>query len=107
LIIFRSHIEAVKWPFDQEAIMNSKTVTLEVQVDEYRKIEAEKILHSYGLNISTAVNVLLRRIIEDQTLPLDLKVPNAQTRAAIVASRQSIKKIRGQMEADLEKDSPG
>nr|WP_315256634.1 type II toxin-antitoxin system RelB/DinJ family antitoxin [uncultured Duganella sp.] len=85
--------------------MTSKTVSLEVQVDEFRKIEAEKILHSYGLSMSTAVNVLLRRIIEDEALPLELKVPNAATRAAIVKSRRSMKEMRAQTEADLEKDS--
>lgn len=86
--------------------MTTKTVTLEVQVDERRKIEAEQILHSYGLSMSAAVNVLLRRIIEDQTLPLDLKVPNAATRAAIVESRKSMQAMRAHTEADLEKDSP-
>ena len=55
--------------------MTGKTVTLAVQVDEKRKAEAEKVLRSYGLTMSMAVNMLLRRIAEDQMLPLELKVP--------------------------------
>lgn len=82
--------------------MTDKTVTLEIQVDEDRKDAAEKVLQSYGLTMSMAVNVLLRRIVEDQTLPLDLKIPNAATREAIQQSRLSMSR----MEADLEEGSP-
>ncbi|MYN19917.1 type II toxin-antitoxin system RelB/DinJ family antitoxin [Rugamonas sp. FT107W] len=88
--------------------MTEKTVTLQVQVDEHRKAEAEKVLQSYGLTMSVAVNVLLRRIVEDQTLPFELKVPNAETRAAIRNSRKSMAELRSHMDADdLEEDSPG
>jgi len=88
--------------------MTERTVTLEVQVDGYRKAEAEKVLQSYGLTMSVAVNALLRRIIEDQTLPFELKVPNAETQAAIRDSRKTMAELRSHMDADdLEKDSPG
>jgi len=87
--------------------MSGKTVTLAVQVDEKRKAEAEKVLQSYGLTMSMAVNVLLRRITEDQMLPLELKIPNAATRAAIGQSRKSMAAMRSHMDAaDLEEDSP-
>jgi len=88
--------------------MAGKTVTLAVEVDEKRRAEAEKVLQSYGLTMSIAVNVLLRRIVEDQTLPLELKVPNAATRAAIAQSRKSMAEMRAHMDAvNLEEDSPG
>ena len=36
-----------------------------------------------GLSVSDAVRILLKRLVNDQAFPLELKVPNAQTRAAI------------------------
>lgn len=78
--------------------MAKKIIVLEVPVDEERKIAAEKVLQIYGLTLPMAFNVLLRRIAEDQTLPLELKVPNEVTQAAIAASRKAM----AQMEADLE-----
>lgn len=88
--------------------MTVKTVTLQVQVDEHRKTEAEKVLQSYGLTMSAAVSVLLRRIIEDQALPFELKVPNAETKTAIRESRKAMAERRSHMDADdLEEGSPG
>lgn len=35
-----------------------------------------------GLSVSDAVRILLKRLVNDQAFLLELKVPNAQTRAA-------------------------
>jgi DNA-damage-inducible protein J len=40
-----------------------------------------------GLSVSDAVRILLKRVVNDQAFPLELKVPNAQTRAAIEEAR--------------------
>ena len=40
-----------------------------------------------GLSMSDAVRLFLRRVIVDQVFPLELKVPNVETRAAIAESR--------------------
>lgn len=40
-----------------------------------------------GLSMSDAVRLFLRRVIVDQAFPLELKVPNAETRAAMEESR--------------------
>ena len=40
-----------------------------------------------GLSVSDAVRLFLRRVVVDQAFPLELKVPNAQTQAAIAESR--------------------
>ena len=44
--------------------------------------QANQALTAMGLSVSDAVRLFLRRVVIDQAFPLNLKVPNAQTRAA-------------------------
>ncbi len=56
---------------------------LHVRMDEKMKAEALAALDAIGLTASDAVRLLFRRIVADQAFPLELKVPNAKTRAAM------------------------
>lgn len=91
--------------------MDRKMSTLQVRVDDDVKEQAKKVLADYGVSMSTAVGLLLHRIVEDKTLPFELKIPNAQTQAAIEESRKMMaeRKLRfasaGELFADLEKNS--
>jgi DNA-damage-inducible protein J len=67
------------------------TTMLHVRVDDEIKAQASEALASMGLSVSDAVRILLRRVVNDQAFPLELKVPNAQTRAAIKQSRAMTK----------------
>jgi DNA-damage-inducible protein J len=67
------------------------TTMLHVRVDDAIKAQASEALASMGLSVSDAVRILLRRVVNDQAFPLELKVPNAQTRAAIKQSRAMTK----------------
>ncbi len=60
---------------------------LHVRVDEEIKTQASVALEAMGLSVSDAVRILLKRVINDQAFPLELKVPNAQTRAAMEEAR--------------------
>ncbi len=60
------------------------TSMVHVRVDERIKAQATETLAAMGLSISDAVRVFLMRVVADQQLPFELKVPNAQTRAAMV-----------------------
>jgi DNA-damage-inducible protein J len=44
-----------------------------------------------GLSVSDAVRILLKRVVNDQEFPLELKVPNARTRAAMKEARAMAK----------------
>jgi DNA-damage-inducible protein J len=44
-------------------------------------------LNYFGLTVSDAVRMTLTRIAHDKALPLELKVPNAETEAAMAESR--------------------
>ena len=60
---------------------------LHVRVDDETKAQASEALAAMGLSVSDAVRILLKRVVNDQAFPLELKVPNAETRAAIEESR--------------------
>jgi len=40
-----------------------------------------------GLSVSDAVRILLKRVVNDRAFPLELKVPNSQTRALMEEAR--------------------
>ena len=42
--------------------------------------------------VPDAVRILLKRVVNDQAFPLELKVPNARTRAAMKEARAMAKK---------------
>ena len=71
--------------------MNAPSSMLHVRLDNELKAKATEALAAMGLTASDAVRLLFHRIAVDQVFPLELKVPNAETRAAIEESRRSIK----------------
>ena len=70
--------------------MSAHTSMLHVRVDDETKTQAAETLAAMGLTVSDAVRLLLRRVVADQAFPLELKVPNAETRAAMEESRAMI-----------------
>jgi DNA-damage-inducible protein J len=91
--------------------MTTTTSMLHVRVDDETKVQASEALASMGLSMSDAVRLFLRRVIVDQAFPLELKVPNAETRAAIAESRSMMASRRSRFVSaealfnDLEKNS--
>ena len=74
------------------------TSMLHVRVDDDVKAQATEALAAMGLSVSDAVRILLKRVVNDQAFPLELKVPNAQTRAAIAESRSMMATRRARFE---------
>ncbi len=68
--------------------MAATSEMLHVRMDGRLKEEATATLAAIGLSASDAVRLLFHRIVADQAFPLELKVPNAETRAAMEESRQ-------------------
>jgi DNA-damage-inducible protein J len=64
------------------------TSMLHVRMDDDVKAKATEALAAMGLSASDAVRLLFHRIVADQAFPLELKVPNAETRAAMEESRR-------------------
>jgi DNA-damage-inducible protein J len=59
-----------------------------VRIDKRVKARAAKTLSAMGLSVSDAVRVLLTRVAAEKALPFDLKVPNAETAAAMREARK-------------------
>ena len=57
--------------------------TVTARVDENVKKEAEILFKKMGLNMSTAMNLFLKKCILEQGIPFELKVPNRETRKAM------------------------
>lgn len=62
-----------------------ETVKVNVNVDKDTKEAAEKLFKELGLNMSTAINMFLKRSLLERGIPflVDLNVPNAETVAAL------------------------
>jgi DNA-damage-inducible protein J len=67
--------------------MNAQTSMLHIRVDDETKAQATEALAEMGMSVSEAVRFFLRRVVVEQAFPLELKVPNAETRAAMEEAR--------------------
>ena len=91
--------------------MTAQTSMLHIRVDDDIKEQATVALTAMGLSMSDAVRLFLRRVVIDQAFPIELKVPNAETLAAMNESRALIAQRRARFAtadklfADLEKNS--
>ena len=63
--------------------MKTQSSMVHVRMDTEMKRKATKALAAMGLTASEAVRLLFHRIAVDQAFPLELKVPNAETREAM------------------------
>jgi DNA-damage-inducible protein J len=67
---------------------------LHVRMDGDVKAQATEALAAMGLSTSDAVRLLFHRIVADQAFPLELKVPNKATRAAMAEADEIIRSGR-------------
>ena len=64
----------------------SATAFVRARIDARLKEEAETVLDYFGLTVSDAVRLTLTRVARDKAFPLELKIPNAETQAAMAKS---------------------
>ena len=87
------------------------TTMVHVRVDDEIKAQATEALAAMGLSVSDGVRLFLKRVVAEQAMPLELKVPNAETQAAMEESRALIRAHRARYATaqalfdDLEKAS--
>jgi len=72
---------------------------LHVRMDDDTKAQGNAVLDAIGLSASDAVRLLYRRLAADQAFPLELKVPNAETRAAMAESAELFRTRRSRFAA--------
>lgn len=64
------------------------------RIDEKVRDDAAEVLAEFGLTVSDVVRMTLTRVAKDRAVPLELKLPNARTQAAMRESRALMKKRR-------------
>ena len=67
--------------------MTAHTKMIHVRVDDELREEASAVLETFGMSMSDAVRIFLHRVAATQSFPLELKVPNDETRAALEEAR--------------------
>ena len=70
----------------------ASTAFVRARIDADLKEEATAVLAEFGLTVSDIVRMTLTRVAKDHAVPLELKVPNAQTKAAMAEARRLMKK---------------
>ena len=62
-----------------------KTTNLNIRVDKEIKEDAETIFEELGLNMSSAINIFLKKVINERGLPFSVTLPkpNRKTSKAI------------------------
>lgn len=68
---------------------------INIRVNDEVKKEAETIFKSLGLNMSVAMNLFLKKCINENGIPFDLKLPNNET---IEALEETNKILNGDIE---------
>ncbi|KPL52401.1 type II toxin-antitoxin system RelB/DinJ family antitoxin [Prosthecomicrobium hirschii] len=59
------------------------TSMMHIRIDDDLKRDATATLEAMGLTCSDAVRLFLKRVVADQAIPFAIKVPNAETVAAM------------------------
>ncbi len=63
----------------------AKTANINVRIGPETKSNAEKLFSSFGITVTDAINIFLRKSIKEGGLPFEMKQPryNAETEAAM------------------------
>jgi len=87
--------------------MHSATAMIHVRIDQKLKSKASKTFGAMGLTLSEAVRVFLTRAVTDKAFPFELRVPNAETIAAMkagdrgeVVSFNNVEELMADLHAD-------
>jgi len=70
----------------------AKTANINVRIDPETKASAEKLFASFGITVTDAINIFLRKSLMEGGLPFEVRQPryNAQTEAAMQEARDVI-----------------
>ena len=72
---------------------------LHVRIDHGLKDRGNAVLEAIGLTAADAVRLFYHRLVAEQGFPLELKVPNAETTAAMAEAEQILAKRRARFAA--------
>jgi len=67
----------------------SLNATVRARVEESLKFDAEHILKEIGLTTSQAINIFLKKVVAEQGIPFELKVPSDRLKTAMNEAKNS------------------
>ena len=75
----------------------SKTAMIRARMEPTLKVEAEAVLAQVGLSPTEAIRLFYRQVSLQGGLPFEVRIPNAETRAAIKDTRsgKKLKTLKG------------
>lgn len=83
------------------------TTVVHIRIDEQIKNQAAETLAALGLSVPEAVRLMLAKVAAEKSLPFDVRIPNAETQAALeacqrgeVASFESIEDLMADLNAE-------
>lgn len=73
------------------------TVSTNIKIDPVLKQQSQELFESFGLSLSSAINMFLRQSVREQAIPFRVgkPVPNSETIQAIENARNGIGLSRG------------
>lgn len=70
-----------------------KDAYINARVDKRVKAKAQKVLAKVGMSTTEAINLLLHQIVLRDGLPFEARIPNKETREAIIETRAGKGKV--------------
>lgn len=72
-------------------------VNTSIKIDQTLKQESQELFESFGLSLSSAINMFLRQAVREQAIPFRIgnPLPNSETIRAIEDARKGIGLSRG------------
>ncbi len=82
----------------------AETTNFSVRIDKQLKQESEALFRDLGMNLTTAINVFLRRAIRAGGFPFEIKQdqPNKETLPALLESEQLLRDPKTKRYANVE-----
>ena len=65
-----------------------KTVNVTLRVDKELKEQADALFEDMGLSLNTACRMFLKRAVEEQRIPFEVRRPDRKTRKALADAEQ-------------------
>lgn len=84
-----------------------KTSTVQVRIEPELKASVEVIFDHLGLSMSSAISLFLKQVVLHDGLPFPVKIPNAETLAAmqeVESMKANVLKEKGQTKEELYTD---
>ena len=70
----------------------AKSLTLHTRIEPEVKSQVDSILNELGISTTEAISMFFRQIIRYRGIPLDLRIPNAETLTAMEETEEILNK---------------